>query len=77
MTIPEEVIRQHGEPGSSIPGSKYMRAYCSGCRQPIRVASVTKDIHGRVLNSVCEDCWPLDVPTSCSIIRRKYYPVED
>lgn len=27
----------HGEPGSTIRGSRFVRDYCPGCNEPIRV----------------------------------------
>ena len=60
MKPSERMIRQYGEAGSKIPGSKYLRAYCAGCHEPIRVAKVAKTKEGEVLNSLCADCWPGD-----------------
>ena len=38
-----------GEPGSRIPGSKYVRGYCPACGDPIRVVPGGKPVR-------CQDC---------------------
>lgn len=42
----------HGRPGSKIPGSVYVRAYCSVCGAPIRVRTKEQAIR----RNECDNC---------------------
>ena len=35
------MARRHLNPGDRIPGSRYVRAYCTCCGEPIRVTDLT------------------------------------
>lgn len=43
--------RRFGRRGNSIPGSRFVRGYCGGCGEPIRIVS-----RGHI--GYCEDCGP-------------------
>jgi len=41
--------KEFGEVGSKIPGSLFLRDYCSGCNEPIRVTAAG-------IKNFCRDC---------------------
>lgn len=63
--------------GDPIPGSRYVRAFCPGCRRPMRVTKARFDT-GYI--PCCGDCDPAREPTESTLtamLQRRPDPLED
>jgi hypothetical protein len=58
----------HGRPGTQIQGSRYVRDYCRGCGEPIRVSYVGRTGCHREFRdrmNFCEHCDPMPSTIRC------------
>ena len=56
---------KHGRPGDPIPGSRYVRAYCPDCGDPMRVSREVWESDAPL--APCLDCDPCREPTDSTL----------
>ena len=65
LYVTKEDIKKYGMPGTTINKSKYLRAYCTSCKEPMRVTSKAR-AHDCVLEPCCDACLGKDGPKTIS-----------